>query len=269
MKTKKTVAPVRMPKILFYDIETSLQTVAVFQLGGNDWINPDNIIMERHLISACWQWEGEDKVHSVSLLDDPKRFKANPHDDYHVVKTIHDVLSQCDVSVAHFGDSFDLRYIKTRSLYHGLDPLPPFQTIDTKKIAKQHFYFNSNSLDYLGNYLGCGGKIHTPSGLWMKVLKGSKDVEQAIKTMVVYNKRDVTLLKDVFMKLRPYIPNHISRELFGKTGCPRCGSTKVQSRGVYYAQTRTYRRFQCMGSCKGWFRTLKADKNSSTQHRVL
>jgi hypothetical protein len=38
-KMKEAVArEVREPRILLYDLETSLQTVAVFQLGGNDWI---------------------------------------------------------------------------------------------------------------------------------------------------------------------------------------------------------------------------------------
>lgn len=259
-------------RILFYDIETSLQTAAVFQPGGNEWIRPENLLTERHLISACWQWLGEDVVHSVSLLDDPERFAKDPHDDLYVVKSLHKVLSEAHCSVAHYGDSFDLRYLKTRALIHGLEPLPPAPTIDTKKIAKQNFYFNYNNLDYIGKTLGVGGKAKHPSGLWLDILTGgtSEKAVKAIQKMVAYNKRDVTLLKDVFMKFRPHIPNHINRELFGKSeGCPRCGSKKVQSRGTYYAQTRTYRRWQCAGSCKGWFRTLKADKNSSTPNRVL
>lgn len=267
---KKTEA--REPRILLYDIETSLQSVAVFQLGNNDWIRPENIITERYIISICWQWLGESKVHSVSLIDDPKRFAKDPTDDRHVLETFHKVYSQADCTVAHYGDSFDKKWILTRVLFHGLDPLPPVPSIDTKKIAKQNFYFNSNSLDYVGTYLGLGGKINTPSGLWLKILRGgsSKSVVEAIKVMVTYNKRDVTLLRDVFLKLRPYIPNHLNRELFGKAeGCPRCGSKKVQSRGTYYAQTRTYRRWQCAGECKGWFRTLKTDKNSATPNRIL
>jgi hypothetical protein len=267
MSDKKTVA--REPRILIYDIETSLQLAAVFQLGGNDWIQPDNLITERHMISACWQWLGEDKVHSVSLLDDMDRYKKDPHDDYHVVKTLLDIMSQADCIVAHYGDSFDNKYVKTRALYHGLDPLPPIATIDTKKVAKQQFYLNSNSLDYIGNYLKVGRKIKTPGGLWLTILRGGKEAIKAIKTMVDYNKGDVILLKDVFLKFLPYIPNHINRELFGNVGCPRCGSTKIQSRGTYYAQTRTYRRWQCVGGCKGWFKTLKADKESATKHRVL
>jgi hypothetical protein len=268
-KNKKV--EVREPRILLYDIETSLQTAAVFQPGGNEWIRPENLLTERHLISACWMWLGENTVHSVSLLDDPTRFAKDPHDDRYVVETLHGVLAEADCSVAHFGDSFDLRYLKTRALIHGLDPLPPTPTIDTKKIAKAQFYFNYNSLDYIGKTLGVGGKANHSSGLWLDILTGgtSEKAVNAIKKMVTYNKRDVTLLRDVFLKLRPHIPNHINRELFGNTGCPRCGSKKVQSRGVYYAQTRTYRRWQCQGQCKGWFRTLRSDEGSTTKSRVL
>lgn len=260
----------REPKILIYDIETSLQAVAVFQLGDNNWIQPHNILQERHMISACWMWLGEDKVHSVSLLDDPKRYEADPHDDYHVAKTIRDVIAEADVIVAHYGDSFDNKYVLTRILYHDLEPLPPVQTIDTKKIAKQKFYFNANSLEYIAKHLKCKHhKLYSGGGLWLKILKAGKDAPLAIKQMVAYNKGDVLALRDVFLKMRPYIPNYINRELFGKSGCPRCGSKRVQSRGTYYAQTRTYRRWQCAGECKGWFKTLLADKKSTTQHRVL
>jgi len=252
------------PKILIYDIETSLQLAAVFQLKDNNWINPENLVLERHLISVCWKWLGDKKVQSVSLLDDAKRFANDPHDDRHVAEVFHKVLSEADVIVAHNGDQFDYKYLKTRMLFHGLPVLPPVNSIDTYKVVKQQFNFNANRLDYVGKYLGLGGKKHTPNGLWLDVLKGDK---KAIKTMVEYNKRDVTLLEAVFLKLRPYIPNHINRELFGKSGCPRCGSRKIQSRGFHRAITKLYRRFQCQ-SCSGWFKQLTAEKGS-TNYRVL
>lgn len=252
------------PKILIYDIETSLETVAVFGLKYNDFIDPVNILTERHVVCVCWQWLGEKKVHAVSLLDDPKRFAKDPHDDKFVCETFHDVLSEADVIVAHNGDNFDFRYLKTRMLKHGLPALPPITSVDTYKVAKSAFMFNSNKLDYLGKYLGFGGKKSTPKGLWLDVLAGNR---KAIRTMVEYNKRDVTLLRDVFMKLRPYIPNYISRELFGNLGCPRCGSRKIQSRGVHRAISRVYQRFQCQ-SCSGWFKAAKNDK-LTTKHRVI
>src|SRR5687768_7164225 len=110
----------REPRILLYDIESSLQTVAVFQLAKNDWIQPENIITERHVISICWMWLGERKVHSVSLLDDPKRFAKDPHDDYHVLATFHKVMHEADAIVGHNSEGFDNKYVLTRMLKHGL-----------------------------------------------------------------------------------------------------------------------------------------------------
>jgi len=255
----------KKPRVLFWDIETSLQPVAVFQLAGNDWINPENVLSERHLVSACWKWAGETKVHAVSLLDDPKRFAKDQHDDKHICQVLHAVLMEADILVHHNGDSFDLRYVKTRMLFHGLPALPPINTIDTYKVIKQQFMLNSNKLDYAGKLLGVGRKIHTEHGLWLRVLNGEK---KAIRDMVEYNKQDVLLLERVFNKLQPYIPNHVNRELFGETGCPRCGSRKIQSRGFHRAISRVYRRFQCV-ACGGWFRTVVNEKTIRPANRIL
>ena len=253
-------------KILLYDIETSLQPVAVFQLQNNDFIKPESILAERHLVSVCWKWLGEHKVHSVSLLDNPKRFSKDPHDDQYVAEVFHKVMEEADVMIGHNSDSFDRRYLETRMLVHGLSPLPPTISLDTYKIAKTRFLLNSNSLNYIGKLLGLGEKKQTPKGLWLDVLRGDK---KAIETMVEYNKRDVTLLEAVFNKLAPYMPNHFSRELFGSTGCPRCGSHKIQSRGTHKAITKVYQRFQCQNpKCMGWFRLLKGE-SGTTKFRVL
>lgn len=254
-----------MPKILFWDIETSLQPVAVFQLSHNDWIDPSSILQERYIICAAWSWNDEEKVHTVSVADNKKRYAKDPHDDRHVVETLHKVLADADIIVHHNGDSFDKKWVDTRALFHGLPALPPVQSIDTYKVAKNRFYLNSNKLDYIAKLLKVGEKIKTSPGLWMRVLNGDK---RAVAEMVEYNKGDVTVLREVFHKLKPYINNYPSLELFGGDGCPRCGSDKIQSRGLHRALTRTYQRYQCQDCC-GWFRKLKADEGSTTSSRVL
>lgn len=254
------------PRMLYYDIETSLMPVAIFALAHNDWIDPSAILGDRYIICASWLWEGETKVHSVSVLDDPKRYAKNPHDDAHVIKTLHKVLSQADVLIGHNSTSFDKKYIDTRILIHGFDPLPPITEIDTYRVAKAKLLFASNKLDFIGKTLGVGEKIHTTPGLWMRVMNGEK---KAVKEMESYNRGDVTLLRDVFKKLQPYVQNHINRELFGGEGCPRCGSMKIQSRGLHRAISRIYRRWQCQNpKCMGWFKSTKAEPGT-TQYRVL
>src|ERR1035437_8993712 len=142
-------------------------------------------------------------------------------------------------------------------LVQGLAPLPPIPSIDTYKTAKQHLLCNSNRLDYLGKFLGLGGKLPTPKGLWLKVLQGDA---AAVRLMVKYNRGDVLLLEKVFLKLQPYMSSHIHRQLFGGDGaCPRCGSNHIQMRGIHRATTNTYQRYQCQ-TCLGWFREKKANK---------
>lgn len=253
------------PRILLYDLETSLEAVTVFQLRFNDFIPPESIVTERHIISVSYKWLDEDKVHSISILDDPKRFSKDIHDDRYVVEKFVKVMAEADVVVGHNSDNFDNRYLKTRILYHGLPALPPITSIDTCKVAKSALLFNSCKLDYIGGYLKVGRKKPVTSGLWMRAFKGDK---KAILEMVAYNKQDVLLLERVFLKLRPYISNHINRELWGNVGCPKCGSRKVQSRGVYRAISRVYQRYQCQ-SCSGWFRSAKNDRSIKTKFRVL
>lgn len=246
------------PRIILWDIETAHNLAAVFRLWGEDYIPPGNIVQERYIICASWKVLGEEKTHSVSLLDNPKLFKKDPHNDLHVLQVLHKVLAEADCLIAHNGDKYDLKFTEARMLIQGLSPLPPIKTMDTLKIAKKRFLFNSNKLDYLGTILGVGAKIKTSSGLWLEVLKGNK---AAIKEMVEYNIEDVNLLERVFFKLRPYTSNHINRNLFAGEGeeraCPRCGSTHCQSRGVSRTATRTYQRFQCQ-DCKGWFSSPKS-----------
>lgn len=257
------------PRIILYDIETTHNLVAVFRLFGEDnrYINHENMVRERYIVSVAWKVLGEKTVHAVSVLDDPKRYKANPHDDRHVCDVLHDVLSSADIIVAHNGDAYDIKFTEARMLYHGLSPLPPILKIDTKKIAKDRFLFNSNRLDYLGMFLKVGRKLETEKGLWLKVLAARSDAPQAIRKMVRYNKGDILLLERIFYKLRPYMPNLLNRELIGQEGgkglCPRCGSIKVQSRGIHRSITQAYRRFACQ-DCGGWFRYRLAEKTRTT-----
>ena len=252
-------------RTLFWDIESSLQPVAVFQLAHNDWIRPEALLGERYIISAAWKWGGEKKVHAVSVLDDPKRYAKDPHNDKHVVKALREVMLEADVVVHHKGDSFDRPYLNTRMLAHGLSILPPIASIDTFKVAKANFFLNSNSLNYLGKFLGVGAKIHTEYELWLRILNGEK---AAIREMVAYNKQDVILLEKVFHKLRPYVANHFNQELLGGDGCPRCGSHNIQSRGYHRAISRVYRRFQCQ-RCAGWFRAVINERDIKPKYRTI
>lgn len=251
------------PKILLWDIETTQNVVAVFQLRKNDYIHPDNIIRERYIVCGAWKTLGDARIRTVSVLDDATRYKKDPHDDRHVVETLHKTVAGADVIVAHNGDAFDFKWLNARALKHGLPKLPPIKSIDTLKIARQHFLFNNNRLDYLGQFLGVGKKLPSHHGLWLRILQGDP---KAVKEMVAYNKGDIALLEAVFEKLRPFVTESMNRHLFGEghTACPRCGSAKIQARGLQRAVTRAYQRYQCL-ACGGWFRSNEILARTTTR----
>ena len=216
-----------------------------------DSIQHEDIIEDWYIVCASWA-ENSGKVHAVSVLDDKKRFKKNPRDDYHVVKTLHDLMSKAESVVAHNGDKFDWKKFNARVIYHGLSPLPPITKIDTLKLARKHFNFTSNRLDYLGEFLGVGRKINTSKGLWNKTRLG---IESAVKEMVKYNKQDVLLLRDVYKKMEP----HVSLPLSSIDCCPKCKSKKIQKRGFTKTKLNRYQRYQCQ-DCGSWSKSRIAIK---------
>lgn len=247
------------PKILIWDIESSYNLVATFGLWKQN-IPHDNIIINRHIFCIAYRWYGEKKTHLISILDDPKRFKKDHHDDSYVVTEFRKVIEQADAHVAHYGDGFDLPMFNTRLIVNGLDPLPKIKSLDTLKIAKRHFNFNSNKLDYLAKFLGYKGKMDNPKGLWMRCFEGDK---ASLKHMGKYNKVDIDILEYVFNKLMPFVQNHqLNMGMFLKGArCPNptCGSTNIEWRGYNYTRVSKYKRFVCK-DCRGWSDERKAVK---------
>lgn len=244
--------PTLRPRVLLWDIETTPMVVTTWGLF-KPRLDHGNIRQESMIISGCWKWLDQEEIDSASI--NPSR----PNNDKGVVKALHSVLSNADVLVAHNGDKFDLRKFNARAIYHKLAPLPDIATIDTLKIARKLFYFNSNRLDYLGKFLCGTGKIPTTYDLWLKIMEGD---QEALDEMVKYNKMDVLVLEKVYKRLRPYIKRHPDAGLYrDEQCCPICGSKDFQKRGFQHLLTRKKQRFQCK-FCQGWWSSgyIKVDK---------
>jgi len=231
------------PRILFFDIEISPNVS--YTWPGKYELNVIAFKKEWEIMSIAWKWEGE-KTRSLCNGD------IGDKDDRKLCIVLHGLLDEADVVVGQNSDAFDIKKAKVRFLYHGLPPVKKLCSIDTKKIAKREFSFNSNSLDDLGNYLGVGRKIkHEGFDLWLKCLAGDKE---AWRKMKLYNANDVDLLYRVYQKLKPWTQNHPNIALMSDvTGCPNCGHTEFGSHGIRYTQTRKYRRLVCK-SCGANFK---------------
>jgi uncharacterized protein YprB with RNaseH-like and TPR domain len=204
-------------KRLFFDIETSPNIGLFWEAGYKKNIDSSNIIKERAIICICYKWEEEREVYSL-------QWDSKQNDRAMLLKFI-EVANVATELVGHNGDKFDLAWIRTRCLFHSISMFPTYQTIDTLKIARNKFRFNSNKLNYIADYLGFGQKIKTTFGLWKDILL-NKD-KKAMEDMIKYCKKDVILLEKVFSALNKHTESKTHYGvIFGadRGSCPECGS---------------------------------------------
>jgi len=207
-------------KRLFFDIETSPNLVYAWRIGYNLTIHPDSIVDERKIICISYKWEHEDKIHRLTWDKDMC--------DKQMLIDFISVANKADEMIAHNGDRFDIKWIRTRCIFHRVSMFPQYKTLDTLKKAKSGFNFNSNKLDYIAQFLGVGAKIkHSGFDMWKEVMKGNPD---ALEEMGNYCDGDIVVLEDVFLTMQNYIkPNTHAGVINGnlKYSCPSCSSENV------------------------------------------
>lgn len=231
------------PKVLILDIETSPllnftwglfdQNVALNQIH-KDW----------NVLSWSAKWLNSKKVMYKDL-----RNKKDLTDDKDLLKGIWDLLDECDVVITQNGKSFDIKKLNARFVLHGMQPPSSFQHIDTVRLARKHFGFTSNKLEYLTNNLN---KKHRKSKhkkfsgfeLWKECLKNNI---AAWKEMEHYNKLDVLSLEELYKKLAPW-DTTINFNLYhnGLINQCNCGSKNLKKYGFAYTSTGKFQRIKCV-----------------------
>ena len=240
-------------KILLLDIETAPN------LGWTWGKYEQNVIEFEHdwyILCYGYKWFGDTGI-TVRALPDYSGYSEQPSDDRSLISDLHVLLDEADFIVAHNGDSFDIKKINSRFLIHGMKPPSTYKTIDTLKIVRKHFKFDSNKLNDLGKVLGIGTKVpHVGFALWKGCMSGDPE---AWELMRQYNAQDVALLDEIYLLLRPWF-NHPDVSMYGDdvgTGvvdhsCPSCGGHHINRRGTATARSRKYQRLNCQ-DCGRWF----------------
>jgi hypothetical protein len=250
-------------RVLIYDIETSPNLGYVWGMYEQNVIQYES---EWHMLSFAYKWLGERTTHVVTLADF-KGYEKDMSNDYNLVATLWELFNEADVIIAHNGDAFDQKKSNARFAVHGFTPPSPYKQIDTLKVARKYFKFNSNKLGDLGAILGLGRKAETGGfATWLGCMRGDP---KAWAKMAKYNKQDVVLLEKVYLKLRPWMDNHPAMNLLSgnMTACPKCTRGPLQKRGTSITKTLTYQRYQCT-ACGGWSRSRLADSAPEKVHYV-
>lgn len=234
------------PKILIFDIETSPNLGYVW---GKWEQNVIEFKEEWHMLSFSAKWLGGKQI-TKGLCDYPG-YKKDKDNDKALVLELHKLFDEADIIVAHNGDQFDIKKTQMRFSFHRISPPSPFKTVDTKKIAKKYFAFNSNSLNDLGLTLGLGKKEkHDGFDTWTGCMAGNKTSWNIMKK---YNAEDVLLLEKIYLHFLPWMGGHPNLSQTLGYVCPKCGSDKLHSRGYSASLTGIFNRFQCQ-DCGGWGR---------------
>ena len=238
-------------KRLFYDIETSFEIGKFWRPSWKAVIKHSDVLIESAIICISYKWEGQKKTYSLQW--DEGCDKA-------LLSEFMEVALQADEVIAHNGDNFDEKIIRTRCLYHNIPCPPRFKSLDTLKKARSHFKMDSNALEFIAKRLTGEGKTPMEYEDWNLICLPlipkhlGYDVElpesyyKALKKMVKYCEVDVKKLEEVFHYIQPYISHNtnVSVVLGGeKYECPKCGSseaghakTRVTATGIKKAQMR-------------------------------
>jgi DNA polymerase elongation subunit (family B) len=228
------------PKILLFDIETAPSLGWVWGKWQTDVIEFDK---DWHLLSFAWKWLDEKKINVLALPDFPG-YDRNRECDKKLVTELWKLLSEADVVVGHNIDKFDIRKANARFVIHGLKPPSPYKTVDTLKLSRSKFKYDSNRLDDLGRYLGVGRKLpNTGKSLWLGCMSGDK---RSWAMMRRYNAQDVALLERVYLKLRAWSTTHPNLSFFTRAdSCPVCQSDELHRDGYRYLRTGKRQQFEC------------------------
>lgn len=229
-------------KVLFVDIETAPILGYVWSIWEQN-VGLNQIKSDWHILSWSAKWMGDSKIQYMD-----QRSAKNIEDDSRILKGIWSLLDEADVIVTQNGKSFDQKKLNARFILNGMKPPSSFKHIDTKLIAKRHFAFTSNKLEYLTDklctkYKKLAHKKFPGFELWKECLAGN---DEAWKEMEKYNKHDVLSLEELYSKLAPW-DNTINFNLYrdGEENVCSCGSKNFVKNGFYYTNVGKFQRYLC------------------------
>lgn len=232
-------------KILLFDIERAPSLGWVWGKYEQTVISFE---MNWYMLCFSAKWLGDNKMITKALPDYPL-YESDRENDKELIKDLWKLLDEADIVIAHNGDKFDIKQSNTKFLIHGLTPPSSYRSIDTLKLARRYFAFESARLDDLGASLGVGRKLPNEGfKLWKDCMTGDS---KAWEKMKKYNIQDVKLLERVYLKLRPWAVTHPRVMPETTDRCIVCGSDALQRRGFSYSKINKYQRFQCT-HCGAW-----------------
>lgn len=182
------------------------------QLDAQDYIR----LVEKNKSLAIWDLEtnglnadyGGLLCGSVKTVNGPIRTFAIEQlgNDRKVARELKAYLEGFDAWVTQYGKMFDVKFLNTRLLKWGLEPLDPRPHIDTFFIVKTHMKLSSASQAQILSFLGTTQqKYHIGPETWAEI---GADFDEKMKVIVKRCETDVRGLEQGFHKIK-----HVIRDI--------------------------------------------------------
>lgn len=212
---KVTPSPLENPhNVLYVDIERIPGRARVKHRGlvieGDFWdlsgwkhtigyrIHPDDVIEWPRTICGAWNWYGQDRVHFAA-----EWLKGGREQ---MLKTLWNAYDRAQLVIGHNLDSFDTKKLNGEWALMGFAPPSPFKSVDTLKVARAKFGFESNTLDSLCKRFGIDAKTDRYS---VEMARGAVAGNRAKRAQIKgYNCGDIAAGRGFYDHIRVWHHSH-------------------------------------------------------------
>jgi hypothetical protein len=186
-----------LPKVLILDIETAPMVSYTWGLWDQN-VGLNQIKHEGGILSWSAKWLGNKEIAYKDVKGDMSKEKQ-------LLLPLWKMMDEADIILGQSSNKFDIKKLNAKFLEHKMGSPSAYKKIDTLLLAKKHFSFVSNKLEWMSKKF-CKLKKLTHGkfpgfSLWSECLNGNKE---AWKEMRVYNTRDVEATEELFLVLAQF-----------------------------------------------------------------
>jgi uncharacterized protein YprB with RNaseH-like and TPR domain len=146
---------------------------------------------------------GPRKKSTIHRMDALSNYKTDRSDDSAVVAALYQELVNYDIWVSYNGRRFDIPFLNTRLMAHGLETLEKRKHIDLLYQARYKLKLHSARLASVQEFLGLRTSKTVVDGRnWTRAMAGYKDGWDYIVDHCV---RDVKVLEEVYEKMKHFV----------------------------------------------------------------
>lgn len=257
-----------MIKKLIYDIETMLNIAMTFGTGKTV-IRSNQLLRgyfhRNRIIMIAYRWSHEKKTRYLT-------WGKNEADEKEMIRQFFKLVKEADVIIGKNNKAFDDKHMNTEALLQDIGHEYFFAhwssyVEDLQQLTKKRLRLPSQSLDYISNEMGLGGKnpmqfydwesllyyrmyqlkIITTDNQSKGLLKMSikdiiKEGKAAEKRMIKYGKKDVDDTLAVYNRVNKYFP---ATNKVTNNGCRHCGSSDLIKNGTRSRGGHKYQQLTC------------------------